>query len=677
MNDTIVTPFIPDEDSPYIFVSYAHADKKIVFPIIKRLYEQGWHIWYDEGLELGEDYYGSLKKHIKNCDLFLLFASLNSMNSFFIVECEIPQAKQFCKEMVVLHLDKDTTQNFQGVENGIHTDDAHIEAVLEHISTLKKAEPRKAVSRTVHKNILTQPQDREYEYEKCSGGVRITGYIANETTIYVPEEYPPLSGVKVVEISDQVFGLHKKSEIIYLPESLKTIDYNVFWRNKNLKELHVPGTVEFTNNFQLPKSFEDFVIHCAKDSSAHIFAKDHGLKFEIEKAMATKCKNEEKPYAYFSFAPEDCTDSFSIFYETVENNCNCIMGLFPEKQRMQSIENCTCFVAIVNKQYMSGYVINELRKAVALKKKIAVYQLEDCELPEDLKDLHMIHQLRYDTGTTEERNIKLINWLTKNKCRDSLEISGFEYTATDEGIQLTRYTETHSRVKIDSYYCEIPVISIKYGCFYKRDFVKHVDLPDTVQEIGDMAFFNCKKLQTVTIPNALSSIGRHAFYGCGNLKSLTLPDSISHIGRGVFSGCDKLESISLPNGIPVAGGVFEGWPNLKHIEIPQSEHEIMESAFSGCSNLTSVTLHDGITNIKGNAFKNCVNLEEIILPEKLEDIGPGAFRGCSNLKKLVIPGDPQFVGSAFYDCKKTTIYCKENSKIYEFCKKHKFSYILL
>ena len=31
---------------PYIFVSYAHANKGMVFPLIKQLHDKGYRIWY-------------------------------------------------------------------------------------------------------------------------------------------------------------------------------------------------------------------------------------------------------------------------------------------------------------------------------------------------------------------------------------------------------------------------------------------------------------------------------------------------------------------------------------------------------------------------------------------------------------------------------------------------------
>ncbi len=82
--EVIIAPFVPDEDH-YIFVSYSHADRERVFPIITRLYEQGWHIWYDQGIELNANYYVELAQHTKNCEVFLLFTRIEYDTLFDVI----------------------------------------------------------------------------------------------------------------------------------------------------------------------------------------------------------------------------------------------------------------------------------------------------------------------------------------------------------------------------------------------------------------------------------------------------------------------------------------------------------------------------------------------------------------------------------------------------------------
>ncbi|MDO5859411.1 hypothetical protein, partial [Methanobrevibacter sp.] len=43
-------------DEPYIFISYSHDDSDLVFPEIERFHNDGYNIWYDEGITSVEGY---------------------------------------------------------------------------------------------------------------------------------------------------------------------------------------------------------------------------------------------------------------------------------------------------------------------------------------------------------------------------------------------------------------------------------------------------------------------------------------------------------------------------------------------------------------------------------------------------------------------------------------------
>jgi hypothetical protein len=66
---------------PYAFVSYAHADGELVFREIRKLNEAGYRIWYDEGIEPGNDWPEHIAKAVIDCSLFLMFTSPRSVAS--------------------------------------------------------------------------------------------------------------------------------------------------------------------------------------------------------------------------------------------------------------------------------------------------------------------------------------------------------------------------------------------------------------------------------------------------------------------------------------------------------------------------------------------------------------------------------------------------------------------
>ena len=66
---------------PYIFISYAHKDRDLVFPVLERLRANGYRFWYDGGIEVGSDWSNSITERIENCSCFLAFLSKNYNDS--------------------------------------------------------------------------------------------------------------------------------------------------------------------------------------------------------------------------------------------------------------------------------------------------------------------------------------------------------------------------------------------------------------------------------------------------------------------------------------------------------------------------------------------------------------------------------------------------------------------
>jgi hypothetical protein len=79
-----------------VFVCYAHADRKSVYPEIRWLREQGFNIWYDEGITPGAEFPDYLGKRILEASLVLFYVSPNSVNS------------RHCRDEVYFTLDHDT-----------------------------------------------------------------------------------------------------------------------------------------------------------------------------------------------------------------------------------------------------------------------------------------------------------------------------------------------------------------------------------------------------------------------------------------------------------------------------------------------------------------------------------------------------------------------------------------
>ena len=83
---------------------------------------------------------------------------------------------------------------------------------------------------------------------------------------------------------------------------------------------------------------------------------------------------------------------------------------------------------------------------------------------------------------------------------------------------------------------------------FAYNYIKTLDIPESVTRIEFSAFYNCTKLTSVSIPKGVTEIGNGAFCGC-NLASIILPPSVETIGWGAFSYCSNLKEVRIPSSV--------------------------------------------------------------------------------------------------------------------------------
>ena len=66
-------------DEKYIFVSYAHKDSADVIPLIEALQSASYRVWYDEGIEPGNDWAGVIGNNLEKAAIVLFCASKTSV----------------------------------------------------------------------------------------------------------------------------------------------------------------------------------------------------------------------------------------------------------------------------------------------------------------------------------------------------------------------------------------------------------------------------------------------------------------------------------------------------------------------------------------------------------------------------------------------------------------------
>ena len=137
-----------------------------------------------------------------------------------------------------------------------------------------------------------------------------------------------------------------------------------------------------------------------------------------------------------------------------------------------------------------------------------------------------------------------------------------------------------------------------------------------VTSIGDIAFFDCKRLTNVVIGDSVTSIGDYAFASCSSLTRVVIPDSVTSIGDYAFGVCSSLTGVVIPDSVTSIG----------------------ESAFASCSSLASVVIPDSVTSIGESAFSDCSSLTSVVIPDSVTSISDYAFRGCTSLTSIKYRG---------------------------------------
>ena len=106
----------------------------------------------------------------------------------------------------------------------------------------------------------------------------------------------------------------------------------------------------------------------------------------------------------------------------------------------------------------------------------------------------------------------------------------------------------------------------------------------------------------------VTRIKAYAFYGCADLKSVEIPETVTLIGEGAFQDCMRLESLNLPSKIKmIYPYTFDGCTNLKGVTIPAGVTYIGMEAFADCESFESIVIPASVTKIEKFAFMNFSN----------------------------------------------------------------------
>jgi hypothetical protein len=174
-------------------------------------------------------------------------------------------------------------------------------------------------------------------------------------------------------------------------------------------------------------------------------------------------------------------------------------------------------------------------------------------------------------------------------------------------------------------------------------------MPETVTEVGGLAFCDCPNLSTVILSSNLSTISYEMFINCTSLKEIEIPQSVKTIQRDAFNGTG-FEKVVIPSHVEnIDNSVFANCLNLYEVEFTQGVKQVGSYMFENCTKLYRVILPKSVERIGSYAFHKCESLEDINV-ESVHDIWTAAFRNCTKIKSINLPNIKTLYQEAFYGC---------------------------
>lgn len=161
--------------------------------------------------------------------------------------------------------------------------------------------------------------------------------------------------------------------------------------------------------------------------------------------------------------------------------------------------------------------------------------------------------------------------------------------------------------------------------------LKHATLPRTLVEIPQKAFFNCP-LTTINLPGTVEKIGNYAFKGTSLSGSLYLPNSLKAIGISAFEGLKLTGTLTIPDSVTTISN--EAFYNDKFTKLV-------------------IGPNSSLTTIGNNAFRNNQISNAIALPKSLTTVGYNAFR-ANSISKLALNYGLKSIGYEAFESNKIT-----------------------
>ena len=442
--------------------------------------------------------------------------------------------------------------------------------------------------------------------------VKTNSKIAFDKMASVPELVIP-EGVET--IGNTAFQ-GSKIEKLTLPESLTSIGNNAF-NNHQLKELYIPGSVTSIGSGAFA------IVNETLGSSLVTLTFGEGFNGSIlANAFRGHALTDAEIPADYSFDKI----AAAAFYDTT-NKVRLHTSNEAEAARYSGLINASVYTYKVLFDKLAGtgwaegdFLYSEDGTAITgfSESGAAKYETKkDLILPDYAPDGTAITEIA-DTAFAVPEELVDIGKYDANS-------DGLTSVALPEGLVKigTRAFEYNMLTEID--FESLKDIKEIGDSAFHGNHLASVYLPDTVDTLG-IGAFAMNSITSVRLSSKVTVIPQGVFSMNIRMSKVDIPDTVTEIGDMAFAGA-RLTELTIPESVVKVGRKAFHLHHLDSLTIPGNVKTIEESAFEGTfkeQTLTELTIEEGVESIGKHAFKEGL-LTTVALPSSLKTMGVEPF----------------------------------------------------
>ena len=179
---------------------------------------------------------------------------------------------------------------------------------------------------------------------------------------------------------------------------------------------------------------------------------------------------------------------------------------------------------------------------------------------------------------------------------------------------------------------------------FARNSFEAIELPISLTDIGNYAFYLCENVSTIRVPQNVVTIGQYAFAKNFAMTDIYMPDSLQSIGQYALwkvEDEDVHEFLTLTvyyNLGTICDSLFQA-QHMQYVVVDDSVKVICNSVFANCPNLKTVRIGDSVETIGNGNFANCPKLETVSVPDVVHAFGQNNFLNDNSVTLRIRPVD--------------------------------------